>query len=230
MSETWWSALGAAAAVLVLAALARPEARAAQGVDPRPAPVTTPVRETAASAPEVAAATPEPPRSAPPSAAKVRDGRLVIQLGEDESLEQLAARLYGRAAVAPLLLRAGLPARGPAEIEVPLARTVRLAQGQSLGALARRHVGRADRWKVLAALSGIGDPRRARPGREIVIPAVLEVEVRRGDSLSAYAAMAWGSAQGAALIADWNGLRTGAWIHQGERIEVPIGGPFAEPE
>ena len=233
MSDTWWSAALAATAVLVLSALARSDARAAQRVEVQPAPAARPAAlpEPAHRPAPTAPPRPEPPPSTPPRpAAEIRGRKLVLHLSDSESLEDLAARVYGRAAVAGLLQRAGLPTEGPAEVEVPLARTVELARGQSLGALARRYAGRTDRWKVLAALSGITDPRRARPGQEIVIPAVLKVRVRRGDSLSAYAAMAWGDAEGAALLAGWNGMRAGAWIRQGEWIEVPIAGPFAAQE
>ncbi len=151
-----------------------------------------------------------------------------------ETLEELAERVYGRAEIAALLERAGFGeklARGQ-ELDLPRARRIPLPRGSSLSRVAAAHTGRAERWRVLAALSGIESPTRLRAGQRVVLPAVLTIRVRPGDSLGRLAHLAWGSSDGADLLASWNRLDRGAWLRVNQPLEVPLPGrakPAAPP-
>ncbi len=259
-----FAVLGAALAVLVLAAVApREEKRkdsapvpAVEQPEMNPpdaaAPATNPTHTRDEDAPE----TPPSPHSSPQSTAHQdqraqekgaapaesgrRPGRIIntcapgsmtsrVAVMPGETLKAFALRVYGRAEIASLLERAGAPRR-PATgqlIEIPMAREIRMPRGSSLSQLARKYLGDGRRWPILAAFSGIEDTTRCGAGRKILVPAMMRLQIRSGDSLSKLAQLAWGDPRGGDLIALWNNQPAGSWLSKGHRIEIPLPGPLS---
>lgn len=230
--------VSSAAAVLALTAVARQAPTPARVERPSKTAITekrqTVPRDQGASEPAVK---PSPDSSsktttaepAPPAARLGEDGRLFLRPEAGETLKGLCRRVYGNPKLAPLLRRAGY--EEPEErqpVGFPLARRVRLRRGESLSALARRETGRASRWRVLAAFSGISKPQNCAPGTAIVIPATLKVEAAKGDTLSRLAKAAWGERRAAGLLAAWNGWPKDHRLSEGEQVEIPLSGPFLE--
>ena len=73
------------------------------------------------------------------------------------------------------------PAQNPTSGSERARATHLVADGDSLPSLAFREYGEASRWRDLAAVNGIDDPMRLRPGTTILLPAAddLDREVSR---------------------------------------------------
>ena len=63
----------------------------------------------------------------------------------------------------------------------------------------------------------------------MILPARLKIRVRRGDSLTGLALLAWGEKDGGRLLALWNSLPLDGWLSAGSWIEIPLPGPFLVP-
>lgn len=84
-------------------------------------------------------------------------------LGNPALAEELA-RINGRSGSDPL--------HSGETIRIPALATHRLRRGETLAVLARRYLGSAGSWELLARLNRFGNPHSLKPGTEVVIPIV----------------------------------------------------------
>ncbi|WP_130014279.1 peptidase M23 [Serinicoccus sediminis] len=71
------------------------------------------------------------------------------------------------------------PGTNPTSSGTSVVRRHHFVAGDSLPLLAHREYGRADRWRAIAAASGIDDPTRVRPGTSLLVPDLTADPPRR---------------------------------------------------
>lgn len=135
-------------------------------------------------------------------------------------------------------------------------RTHQVRSGDTLGAIAQRLLGDAERWREIAALNGITDPRALRVGQILRLPgeapagegaaagqpaaptsesaapasaqpATVEYRVRAGDTLAEIAQRLLGNRDRWQEIARANGVSDPRSLRIGQVLRVPGGNPQA---
>jgi uncharacterized protein (TIGR02594 family) len=135
-------------------------------------------------------------------------------------------------------------------------RTYQVRSGDTLGAIAQRLLGNSERWREIAQLNGITDPRALRVGQSLRIPgeasrgqgaaagqpaaptsesatpasaqpATVEYRVRAGDTLAEIAQRLLGNADRWQEIARASGISDPRSLRIGQVLRVPGGNPQA---
>ncbi len=133
-------------------------------------------------------------------------------------------------------------------------RTYQVRSGDTLGAIAQRLLGNSERWREIAELNGITDPRALRVGQSLRVPgeqgqgaaagqpaaptsesatpasaqpATVEYRVRAGDTLAEIAQRLLGNGDRWQEIARASGISDPRSLRIGQVLRVPGGNPQA---
>lgn len=155
--------------------------------------------------------------------------------GSGPSVNDLAA---GRepAPAQPAAAFAPEPAPAAAAARDAAARAVRVREGDTLEKIARRELGAGGRWREIAALNGIEDPRQLRVGQLLQLPgapAAVAVEasaaagaertyvVGKGETLSEVSQAVYGTSRHWRLIQEANGISDPSRVRAGQLLRIP---------
>jgi len=107
-------------------------------------------------------------------------------------------------------------------IELPEIRFHRVEAGDTLAFIAKKYLNNAIKYRGLARINRIKDPRSLSRDMTIIIPVEIGHTVKRGESLSSIARKYYGEADDFTLIAVYNDIRDPASLEPGARLTVPI--------
>jgi S-formylglutathione hydrolase FrmB/LysM repeat protein len=93
--------------------------------------------------------------------------------------------------------------------------------GETLSALALRFYGDAERYRLIAAASGIPDPNVIQVGQRLVFPDYTRYTAVAGDTLTGLASRFYGQADLSRLIATASGLAPDAGLDPGQQLIIP---------
>lgn len=93
--------------------------------------------------------------------------------------------------------------------------------GETLSALALRFYGDAERYRLIAASSGIPDPNVIQVGQRLVFPDYTRYTAVAGDTLTGLASRFYGQADLSRLIATASGLAPDTGLDPGQQLIVP---------
>ncbi len=98
----------------------------------------------------------------------------------------------------------------------------RLKKRETLAALAQQYYGDYQKSIYLRTRNRVIDPKRLRPGKDIVIPLITYHQIEIGDSLSKLAGKYLKDAQKAKFIAQFNATGEYSPLKVGDRIRIPF--------
>lgn len=93
--------------------------------------------------------------------------------------------------------------------------------GETLSALALRFYGDAERYRLIAAASGIPDPNVIQVGQRLLFPDYTRYTAVAGDTLTGLASRFYGQADLSRLIATASGLAPDAGLDPGQQLIIP---------
>lgn len=162
---------------------------------------------------------------APPAEAKRGRGVLHKVKTKGETYAQIAEHYYGQRFLGHHLRvvnRHPEPLAKGRSLVVPTTRRVPLAQGQSLAAFAKKHLGKASRAAYLETLHFLKS-KRPRPGKRLKVPTSLRHVVRPSESLGSIARTYYreASARRLALLRAYNELSSNT-LRVGTVLRIPL--------
>ncbi len=148
-------------------------------------------------------------------------------LRKGESLAIVAKHYYGDPEKAIFLIeyngvkdpRTIKPGR---RIVIPEVKFHRVKKGDTLALIAKRYLNDARKFRGLAKLNRIKNPKSLAAGMKIIIPVEIIHTVERGDSLSRIAEKYYGDFGAAELIALYNNIRDPVNLKVGTSLILPI--------
>lgn len=143
-----------------------------------------------------------------------------------ETLATLSLRFYGRVDREKILVTANGVEESVAlipgmRLEIPTVTYYRVAQGETWERLAERHLGDPKRAEALALANETMPWLPVETGREIVIPYVLRVVARPGDSTPSLAYSYLGHRDDAYVVDRFNSLK-GRPLKSGDVLLLPV--------
>lgn len=158
---------------------------------------------------------------ASPVAAKERRHR--VRPGETASA--LAKHYYGAAwKGAYIVTRNGLDSEALPEgkrIAIPASWTYTARRGDSYASIAKRMVGRAERYPAILRFNRLSERQELEVGQELLMPFHLRHTVAQGESLSQISRRFYRTAKLADFLQEYNALDS-SQLEVGQRITVPI--------
>lgn len=147
-----------------------------------------------------------------------------VQKGD--TLEMIAAELYGNRDEAPLIAAENHITKprklNPGErLRIPVNRELRTEKGQLIEDLAARYLGNATRATYLAEFNHRSVEDSLATGTELVIPIHVTHTAQNAESLASISTTYFGNPRHADELAKYNGLDRSS-LDKGETIEVPI--------
>ncbi len=147
-----------------------------------------------------------------------------VQKGD--TLEMIAAELYGNRDEAPLIAAENHITKprklNPGErLRIPVNRELRTEKGQLLEDLAAKYLGNANRATYLAEFNHSSVEDSLATGSEIIVPIRITHTAQNTESLASISNTYFGNAKHVDELQKYNGLDKTS-LDKGETIEVPI--------
>jgi LysM repeat protein len=149
---------------------------------------------------------------------------ITVRVHEKDTLELIAAELYGDRSEAVWLVTENKLAKGKQvhfgdRIKAPVSRTVVTAKGDTFETLAAAHLGDASRATYLAEANHMSIEDSLATGTELIIPLRVTHVAQATETLASIAQLYFGDAHQAALLQKYNGLDKTS-LEKGEQVIV----------
>ena len=108
------------------------------------------------------------------------------------------------------------------KLRVPYSEVHTVRRGDSWSGLSKRYFGDAMLYPVLAGLNGTVSERALRIGERLQIPAVLDHELKRGETLAILAERFYGDPRKGRLLAQFNGVDDPRRLPIGAPLRIPV--------